>query len=383
MNPAVVERPTRSRSFEIRAVDLKDRAMLKRFIEYPYQRYRGHRTWVPPLLVSEWEALNPKKNPFFDHAEVQPFLALENGTDRIQGRITAILDANYNACQSGPAVLFAQFEAESAEVAQALFDTVAQWGHERGMKYMRGPSQVMQNNMMGLLIENFENPPAVMMPYNPPEYQNYFEAAGFKKIEDTLAWRMTVAGGLPERVAKIAQRVKRNLNLEIRTIDFKNLDREAPIIREIYNSAWQNNWGFVPWTEAEIEHMKNELKLVADKATSFIAEASGRPVAFSITLPDINESLRGTGGRLFPLGLPKLLLNKPKRMRLIALGILEEFRGRGIDAVLYAESFWRGSKKYEGGEFGWTLESNPGITEGMKALGAIPYKRYRIFEKVI
>ena len=355
------------------------RADLKRFIEYPYAKYRGHPTWVPPLLIQEWDTYQAHKNPFFQHSDVELFLALEGG--RVVGRVAAIRDENYNRVYGENACLFAAFEAESEAVALALFAHVETWARARGCAVVRGPSKVEQNDMHGFLIENFDDPPTILMNYNPPEYPRFAEASGYAKAEDTLAWKMTVAQGLPERVGRIAERIKKNLKVSFRPLNFKNLDAEVPIIRTIYNAAWANNYGFVPWTEAEIDFMKNNLKQVADQKLCFIAEVAGQPVAFTLVLPDINEGLKGIGGRLLPFGILRLLTLKPKRMRLLTLGILPEYQGRGIDALLYAETFWRGQGTYAAGEFGWTLESNDAINNGMKALGAVAYKRYRIFEK--
>ncbi len=351
----------------------------KRWIEYPYRKYQGHPTWVPPLLLQEWEDTDPKKNPFFEHSEVELLLALEE--NRVVGRVAAMNDRNYNEFHHEPTCLFACLEADSLEVAQMLMRAVEDWGRKRNLALVKGPSKITQNDMMGFLVENFDDPPVVMMNYNPPEYPQWMEAIGYVKSEDTFAWKMTVAQGLPERVGRIAQRVKKNLNVTLRKISKKNINADALILRQIYNAAWDRNWGFVPWTEHEIEHLRDQLKQVADFDICFIAEIDGKPVAFSVSLPDINEALPGTGGRLLPFGLVKLLLLKPKRMRLIALGILPEYKGRGLDALLYAETFWQGQSRYATGEFGWTLESNESINSGMRALGAVPYKRYRIFEK--
>jgi GNAT superfamily N-acetyltransferase len=355
------------------------RAERKRFIDYPYRKYAGHPTWVPPLLLQEWDDTDPKKNPFYEHSEVQLFLALEG--ERVVGRVAAMIDQNYNVFHSEQTCLFAAFEADSVEVGRALMAQVETWGRARGAAVVKGPSKISQNDMMGFLVENFDDPPTVMMNYNPPEYPAWMGELGYVKSEDTFAWKMTVAQGLPERVGRIAKRVQKNLRVTLRSIDKKNLDHDAGIMRQIYNAAWDKNWGFVPWTEHEIDHLKDQLKQVADFKISFIAEIDGKPVAFSLVLPDINEALPGTGGRLLPFGLVKLLLLKPKRMRLLALGILPEYHGRGLDAFLYAETFWRGQGTYQAGEFGWTLESNEAINNGMRALGAEPYKRYRIFEK--
>jgi GNAT superfamily N-acetyltransferase len=360
-------------------VSVKTRDDRKRWIEYPYQKYKTHPIWVPPLLLQEWEDTDPKKNPFFEHSEVELMLALEG--NRVVGRIAAINDRNYNEHHKTAACLFAHLEADSVEVMRALLEAVETWGKARGLGIVKGPSKIAQNDMHGFLVDNFDDPPTVMMNYNPPEYPQWMERIGYAKSEDTFAWKMTVQQGLPDRVGRIAQRVKKNLNVQLRNISKKNINEDALILRQIYNAAWDENWGFVPWTEHEIDHLRDQLKQVADFETSFIAEINGKPVAFSLVLPDINEALPGTGGRLLPFGLLKLLTHKPKRMRLIALGILPEYHGRGLDALLYAETFWRGQHKYPSGEFGWTLESNEAITNGMKALGALPYKRYRIFEK--
>jgi GNAT superfamily N-acetyltransferase len=363
---------------------VSSRADLKRFIEYPYQLYKNHPTWVPQLLWQEWDDLDQarKKNPFFEHAVADYFLALEAG--RVVGRIAAIHDTSYNEFHNEAVVLFACFEAESANVSKQLFETVEAWGKAKDLNLVKGPTKVAQNDMMGVLVENFDDPPAVMMVYNPPTYAGFIEGAGYSKSEDTFAWRMTVKEGLPDRMARVAERLKRNLKVKVRTIALgskKALAKELPILRQIYNSAWDKNWGFVPWTEHEIEHLAGQLGQVADKDLSMIAEIEGKPAAFCVALPDINEAMKGTGGRLY--GLVKLLLKKPKRMRLVALGILPEFHGRGLEAMLYAEIALRIQGKYEAGEFGWTLESNDAINNSMKALGATQYKRYRIFEKRI
>ena len=360
-------------------INPSDRGAVKRFVEYPYRRYKGHPTWVPPLLIQEWDTYNPKKNPFFQHSEVQLFLAVEG--ENVVGRVAAIKDQNYNTVYKQEACLFAAFEAENEVAARALFTAVEGWAREHACTVVRGPSKVEQNDMHGFLIENYDDPPTLLMNYNPPEYPRWAEAAGYTRAEDTLAWKMTVAQGLPERVDRIARRVKERLGVNVRPINFKNLEHEVKVVREIYNAAWSGNYGFVPWTEAEIDFMKNNLKQVADQKISFIAEVGGKPVAFTLVLPDINLTLKTMNVRLLPFGIVKLLLSKPKRMRLITLGILPEYQGKGIDGLLYAESFWRGKSTYEAGEFGWTLESNEAINNGMKALGAVPYKRYRIFEK--
>lgn len=362
---------------EVRAV--KSRADLKRFIEFPYRLYRGDRYFVPALLTSEWEQFDRKKNPFFEHAEADLYLALDGNT--VVGRVAAIEDRSYNEFHEERAALFGHFEATSLDVTRILLARVEEWARGRGLDVVRGPSKVSSNDMAGMLVENFDDPPSVMMPYNKREYLDYLTGCGYTKAQDTFAWKMAVSDGLPDRVGRIAKRVEKSLNVKIRRFNFKDLPGELAIVRGIYNRAWDRNWGFVPWTDHEIKHMGDELKLVADREVSMIAEVSGEPVGVSIMIPDINLLLRGTGGRLFPLGLPKLLLGKPKRGRLAVLGIVPEFRARGLDAVLYAESFWRGQKKYTSGEFGWTLESNQNITDGMKALGAQPYKRYRVLER--
>jgi GNAT superfamily N-acetyltransferase len=365
---------------EIITVSLDDRAGLKRFIEYPYRKYQNHPTWVPPLLVSEWELVDRKKNPYLHHSAVQLFLALEAG--QVVGRVAAVDDQNYNDFHEQKTALFANFEAENAAVTKALMQAVEAWAKGRGLDTVRGPGKLEQNDMMGLLIENFDDPPAVMMAYNPPEYAGFMTEAGYGKSQDTLAWNIFTEGGLSERTLRIAERVRRNLpGLVIRPINMKQLDQEVAIIREIYNAAWQRNWGFVPWTEAEIDYMKGSLKQVADTQATVIAELNGEAIAFTLVVPDINQSLRGTGGRLFPLGLLKLLLYKPKRARMLAMGVRPAFQGKGIDALLYADVFSRRAKNYSAGELGWTLESNESVNKAIAATGATPYKRYRIFEK--
>jgi GNAT superfamily N-acetyltransferase len=357
------------------------RADLKRFIEYPYQKYRHHPVWVPPLLIQEWDTFNRDKNPAFEDADVDLFLALDSG--RVVGRIAALENRRFNKVIGERSTLFGYFEAESAEIAQTLLKTVEDWGKRRGVNLVRGPFPVSLNDLEGLLIENFDDPPTILMTYNPPEYQGFIEGAGYEKSMDTFAWRMYSKDGMPERVTRIAARVARNLKVTIRELDWKRLDDEVPLVLNIYNRAWADNWGFIPISPREAVQIKDSLKTVADRRTTLIAEVNGQAAGFTIMLPDINQLLRGTGGRLFPFGLPKLLLGKPNRSRLYALGILPEFRGKGLDAVLYTESYQRGIARYSSGEFGITLESNEAINTGMRALGAEPYKRYRIYQKTL
>jgi GNAT superfamily N-acetyltransferase len=367
-------------SMQITAISLDDRAGLKRFIEYPYQKYKNHPVWVPPLLVSEWELVDRKKNPYLHHCALQLFLALDG--QQVVGRVAAVDDQNYNGFHGQKTALFANFEAKNATVATALMQAVEAWAKSRGLNTVRGPGKLEQNDMMGLLVENFDDPPAVMMVYNPPEYAGFMLEAGYIKCQDTFAWNIFTEKGLSERTLRVAERVRRNLpGLVIRPINLKQLDQEVATIRDIYNAAWQHNWGFVPWTEAEIDHMKGSLKQVADTQATVIAEMNGQAVAFTLVVPDINESLRGTGGRLFPLGLLKLLLHKPKRARMLAMGVRPEYQGKGIDALLYADVFSRRGRSYSAGEMGWTLESNEAVNKAITAIGGTPYKRYRIFEK--
>ncbi len=356
---------------------------LNRFIKFPWKIYKDDPNWVPPLLIDVKKILNKKKNPFFLHSEADLFLAEKNG--EIVGRIAAILNNNHNDFQKEKTAFFGFFEAENdQEVSSELFKTVENWAQQKGMDTLRGPMNFTISDTCSLLIEGFDSSPAIMMTYNPEYYIKLLEQAGLHNAKTLLAYNFTSDMPIPERFVKFADRALKDSELNIRKIDMKKLDDEAKIVRDIFNDAWETNWGFVPLTEKEIEHLAEDLKDGIDPDIVFMAEVNGEPAGFALTLPDYNEIFKKINGRLLPFGIFKLLLGKKKikGVRVVILGITKKYqKKRGLGPALYYEIYLRGKNKgYKHGEFSWILEDNLLMNRALEGLGAKVYKKYAIFE---
>ena len=352
------------------------------FIRFQWEPYQGNAAFVPPLLMERRDFLNPKKNPFFQHADVELFLARRNG--KIVGRIAAIEDRNYNKFHSSKTAYWGLFEClDDVDAAQAMFATVKAWSRARGLVGMLGPMNVSSNYDCGTLLDAFDKPPFLLMTYNPPYYATLIEACGQKKAKDLLGWSIDVTKEVPERVQKLAEKFRKREDLTVRPIDVKDMANEIEKIKRIYNDAWEQNWGAVPMTDDEFHHMAKDMKQLVVPELFLIAEVRGEPVAFAMTLPDVNRALAKIDGRLFPFGLVKLLwhMRKIKACRLIALGIRKGFRKRGIDAVLYNDTQKNAQKLgYTDGEVSWTLEDNDLINRAIELMGAKRSKTYRMYE---
>ena len=363
------------------------RKQLDEFLELPYRIYAGDPNWVAPLLMERRDFLDPKKNPFFKHAATELFLARKDGA--LVGRIGACEDRNYNAFHGGKVGFFGFYEAvDDDEVAEALFDAARGWIRSRGLSEMIGPSSFTSNHEIGLLVDGFDSPPVLMMTYNPRYYIRHFEEVlGLQKAKDLYAWWMSAHVDPPERVVRIAEKVRAKEGVVIRPVNLKDFTEEARRIKEIYNAAWEKNWGFVPVTEEEFDHAAKDMKQIAVPDLVLVAEVQGEPVAFALTLPDLNQALIHVGGKLttfgLPIGLAKLLWHARKidQLRLIILGIKEKYRKRGIDAILYLDTL-RAARKlgYKGGEISWTLEDNVLVNRAIEMMGGQRYKTYRVYE---
>lgn len=357
------------------------------FLALPERIYAGDPNWVPPLLMERRDFLDPTKNPFFKHATAELFLARRDG--QVVGRIAACEDRNYNAFHGGKVGFFGFYEAvDDDDVARALFDAARDWLRARGLDTMLGPSNFTSNHDIGLLVEGFDSPPVVMMTYNPRYYIRHFEEVlGLPKARDLYAWWLSAHVDPPERVVRIAEKVRAKEGIVVRPVNLADFTEEARRIKEIYNSAWEKNWGFVPFTEEEFDHAARDMKKIAAPDLVLVAEIKGEPVAFSLTLPDLNQALIHVGGRLTTFGLPigaaKLLWHSRKidQLRLIILGIKEPYRKRGIDAILYLETLRTARKLgYKGGEISWTLEDNVLVNRAIEMMGGQRYKTYRVYE---
>ena len=326
------------------------------------------------------------KHPFHAHAEVELFLAWRG--ERPVGRIAAIVNRLHNEFHADRLGFFGLFEVEDdAEAAAALLATAERWLVERGMDRVQGPMNYSTNEDLcspGILVEGFDTPPVVMMNHGRPYYQRLVEGAGYAKAKDLLAYYLADHHP-PQRLVEGVARLQRAEGIVLRTIDMRVFDREVERVKEVYNSAWEKNWGFVPMTEAEFEHMAKALKPVLEPNLVLIAEKDGEPVAFAIGLPDFNKALKHIrSGRLFPFGLFQLLWYKRKidMARVITLGIKPGYRRKGLDAMMFLKLFQDGPKHgYVRAECSWILDDNWEMRRGLERMGAVIYKTYRVYEK--
>ncbi len=366
----------------IRLVDSK--RDINDFIHLPYRLHKRQPCWVAPLLSEMKVLLDRERNPFYEHAKVEFFLARRNGV--VVGRIAAIIDENFITGKDEAVGLFGFFDAiDDSTVARALFNTASGWLREQGMVKMLGPANPSMNDEIGVLVDAFDLLPAIKMVWNPAYYPTLYEQAGFSKAMDLLAWRMT-ADDISDRLVHIGEKIVKRTKISFRHPNMKKFDDEIKIFRKVYNKAWEDNWGFVAWTEAEFNHVAKGLKQIIDPDLALIAEDNGKPVGFLLALPDINPALKRINGRLFPFGLPSLLWHtrKIKHTRVVIMGVIEEYRNRGIDTALYFESYRIGVKKgIKSAEMSWVLENNDSMNRALKMMGARKYKTYRMYERVL
>lgn len=354
------------------------------FIKFPWRIYRDDRAWVPPLLIERKQFLDRKRHPFYQHGDAALFLAR---SDReIVGRIMASDDPNYNSLHQTSVGCFGLFDCvNNTEVAEALFRSAADWLREKGRHEIMGPIDYSTNYVCGLLIEGFQHPPTLLTAHNPPYYARLIESCGFTKAKDWYAWWFSEFPAPAERLRRIATARAGKQGVRIRPVNLKDIAGEGQRIRAIYNQAWQKNWGFVPFTEAESEHMAKEMKPLLVPPATLIAEVGNEPVGFVIGVPDINVALRHINGRLttfgLPIGLLKLLYYRTKIRtgRLIALGVVEKYRRAGIAEMLVLQVMDEALKRGFTGELSMTLEDNVMVNRFIEALGAARYKTYRIY----
>jgi GNAT superfamily N-acetyltransferase len=350
------------------------------FLRLPWRIYRGDPHWVPPLLVEQRQLLTGQ-HPFFEKAEIRLFLAREG--NEVVGRIAAILDRHFLELHQDPVGFFGFFEClGDAGNAAGLLAAAQEFLRGKGMRAIRGPVNPSMHHPCGLLVEGFDSPPTFLMPYNPPRYQALLEAAGCQKVKDLLAYTLRIWTEAPRKVLRSAEEARRK-GIVVRPVDVKRLEEEAQIIREIYNTAWQRNWGFTPMTQAEAQWMAKHLKPLILPSLSLIAEAEGSPVGFLMLLPDYNQALRHLNGRLGLLGLLKFLWyrRRIRDVRLLLLGVRPEYRAKGVDSLLHLTAFQALKKQgFIQAEISWVLEDNWIVMRMAEQLGGALYKRYRIYE---
>jgi len=360
-----------------------------KFIKFPWKIHKGNPNWVPPMIFDVRNTLNTKKNPLYQHSKLELWLAYR-GTE-IVGRIAAIVNENHNKFHNDKVGFWGYFECiNDKEVSKALFDVAKDFLLENGMDTMRGPINPSTNDEIGLLINAFDMPAVMLMTYNPEYYISLVEDYGNEKVKDLYAYVVKDSIIQDEKqmgkLERVSQIVLKRENLNIRKINLQDFDNEVTIIKEIYNQAWVKNWGFVPMTDDEFRYLAKNLKAVVDRDFIYIAEYNGKPVAFSLALPDYNQVFIKMNGKLFPFGVFKLLLNKKKikGIRLITLGIIPEYQKKGTEAVFILNTIKEGVRKgFHRAEISWILEDNAPMVATAENLGAERYKTYRIYDKKI
>ncbi|MCI0572212.1 MAG: N-acetyltransferase [Myxococcaceae bacterium] len=374
---------------DVTVTPVQTAADLEAFVRFPYALYKDDPNWVPPLEMAQRDLLDAKKNPWLEFGKLELFLARREG--RVVGRIAATADRRYNEFHGANSGGFGLFECiDDVGVARGLFEAVEGWARSQGFTSLMGPANFSSNYEWSVLVDGFDAPPAVMMPYNPRYYPGLFEACGYAKAKDLFAWELSSSVPPPEKVARIAEKMREREGVTVRPVNMKDFETEVRRIKEIYNSAWEKNWGFVPMTEREFDHMAREMRAIVRPELILIAEVKGEPVAFSMTLPDANFALKAANGRLttfgLPIGLVKMLLaaQKIRRLRLITLGIKEGFRRRGLDAILYLDTLRTARELgYSGGEISWTLEDNQLVNRAIESMGGRRSKTYRLYERAL
>ncbi len=363
---------------------ISDAAGLDRFIRFPWKVYKGNPNWVPPLL-GELKFVLSAANPFFRHAEAAYFLARKNGD--VVGRIAALIDRNHVAIHNEQAGFFGYFEClPDPDVAGKLLDAASSWLKERSMEVMRGPMNPSTNDECGFLLEGFDSSPMIMMPYTPAYYLDYMEQYGLTKAKDLYAYISVIAEvSSGKKLENLASAVKKKVpGLVVRPANMKEFRKELDAVKDIYNAAWSHNWGFVPMTDEEIESMAKRLKPLIVPELLIMAEVHGKPAGFFMAVPDYNQVFSRINGRLGPLELAKFFWysRKISDIRVLTMGVKEEYRKRGIEGLLYLESFKAAKRKgYRRAEMSWVLEDNALMKKGCELMGGSLYKKYRIYEK--
>ncbi|HEV7615313.1 MAG TPA: hypothetical protein VGO36_03700 [Solirubrobacterales bacterium] len=374
-------------SVSIRPV--RTRRELKRFVKVPFRLHRASPEWVAPLIFERMAFLDRKKNPYFEHAEAEYFLAERDGEP--VGRITAQIDGRWDEFQGGNDAMFGFFEAvEDSEVVAALLEAATEWAAAKGRERMLGPMDFTTNEEIGILIDGFDRRPMILEPWHPPYYQRLIEAEGFAKTMDVLMWELQF-GALKEGESfdpSIHAAAKKGLEEEgivIRNLRKSEMAAEVRRFTDVYNEAWGHNWGFVPITDAEVEFQAKNLKQVIAENWAYMAEKEGEVVGAALTLPDINQVMAKLNGRLLPFGWAKFLLGKGKidQCRVLALGVKHDYRHSGVAAGLYLRHLEEAAVPggIVGGEMGWILETNEPMNRAMEGMGGTVVKKYRLYER--
>lgn len=358
-------------------------AALRKFLGFPYQLYRGHPYWVPPLRMAEKALMNQRKNPFFQHAKAEHFLARRGG--RVVGRVAAVTNQLHNDTHEDSVGFFGFFDVVEGdqEAATALIEAAREWCGAEQRLPMRGPVCYSTNDVCGVLVDGFDQHPKLLMPYNRPDYDALLTGAGLLPVKDLLAYRIPTEIEVPERFQRVVTRRLERTGTTLRPLDLSSFEKEVRILKDLYNRCWERNWGFVPATDAEFDHAAKDLKMLVDPELSCVAERDGQPLGFSVFLKDLNEALVGLNGRLLPFGWVRLLrgLKRVRWRRCVLLGVVPEARGGAINEAFFIHAIETAKRTgIPGAEAGWVLEDNAAMRRPIEAVGSTISKRYRMYE---
>lgn len=369
---------------------VENRSQFRDFIDLPWQLFKQDPNWIPPLRMTVKDYLNTRKNPFYQHSQLQLWNVYDG--KRCVGRIAGIIDQQHNAFHDEKTAFWGFFEAiDNRKVSQMLFDAVKTWSKAHGMQLLRGPMNPSTNHECGLQISGFDAAPYFMMPVNPSYYVELVNQFGFQKSKDLYAWlchpnKYT----LDNRRLRIANKQIKKQRYTFRSLNMSDFSNEVRRLFEIYNDAWEKNWGFVPMSEPEFTHMAKELKAIVDPELCIIVEAAGDPIGFSLIVPNLNQiTKRIRNGKLFPFGLLKLIWHTKIRpsintYRIITLGVKKQYQTTGLAPILYlkTEEILR-KKGVQEAESSWVLENNHAMNSMIENAGAKQYKTYRLYEMPI
>lgn len=374
-------------SLTIREINLNQKKDLNEFVELPWSIYKNDPHWVPPLKMAVKDLLNQKKHPFYKTATAKAWIAYKDG--KAVGRIMAINNHAYNKYQNTNIGFFGFYEAvDDAKVATLLLKTAEESLKKEGLTAMQGPMNPGTNYECGLLVDKYDDAPQVMMTYNPSYYEKQIEDHGLVKTMDLLAYKVDPKFTMPKIITDIAERTEKKSNVTYRTLNLKNWTKEIDTMFEIYNSAWEANWGFVPMTKEEFYHTAKDLKSIVNPNFVHYALVNGVEAGFILTLPDLNQVFKQIpSGNLSPMAIYKILTAKKRitRARVITMGIKKEYRKMGLETLLYKHNHIavRNEPMMNQIEMSWILESNLEMNKPLIRMSGGPYKRYRVYEKKI
>lgn len=363
---------------------------LKKFIMFPFQLYKDDKNWVPPLIMEQKKFFDPQKNPYYEHSEVQLFIALKD--EKIVGRISAQTNTQHNKFHDDKVGFFGFFESiDDQEVADALFTAAYNWLQKKGMDTMRGPMNFSTNHECGLLVDGFDSPPYILMNHNPSYYQKLYEGSGLAKEMDLLAY-LIPKKPTPDRLKRVTEKLQKRGRFTVKELSSKNkkeLRKDLQTVFTVYSKAWEKNWGFVPATKKEFDHEIDNVIDIMRPEFFYLAYVEDEPAGFYVALPDFNQILIKMKGRLFPFGIFHFLFGKNKitAMRVVTMGVIKKFQNRGIDTVFYTKNFIMANEhkkmNIEKAEMSWILETNTMMNRIATNLGGWVHKTYRIWDKKI